>query len=171
MNFQIPIIGGIVTFFLVLILNIVNGNSFLMLFVRSLISAVLVFGVLFGVFYVFKDILKIDINATEKGDVNTVDVSVGDEQEDMEKSTVSEDLEKIENESPALTPEDVNFSRDEDLPYEEGEKKYTDEDIYEESYTSTTNSKKNMSVKDILGYDASAEDLAKAIKTKLGKEE
>lgn len=169
MNFKIPVVGSAFVFVLILILNIANGNSFPILLLRSLISALFVFGILFGVAYVFKSILKIDFTNEPKSepDENRVDVSVGDE-------TLEGDFNETEGfpteEDGELSPEDISFVKNvEDFGDNENSEPENDEN--ESSFESSNKSGKNLSVKDILGYDASAEDLAKAIKTKIMKEE
>ncbi|HOV14952.1 MAG TPA: hypothetical protein PK771_11750 [Spirochaetota bacterium] len=174
MNFQIPIVGGIITFVLVFILNLIGGNSFGLLLIRSLITGGLVFGILFGVIYVLKDILKIDFNTTESSnpEENKVDISVDDETLGEVRNSEGFSDDGGGGGDDELSDGDVSFSEsNESGEFENDEKLGLDNSSFEDTFSTPSNSKENKSLKDILGYEASTEDLAKAIKTKLSKDE
>ena len=64
-NIKIPLIAGIIIFFLVLLINIFSGNILSIILLRSFISLVVSFGLFYGAIFVLTDILKIDFNVTE----------------------------------------------------------------------------------------------------------
>ncbi|HQB62208.1 MAG TPA: hypothetical protein PK899_11195, partial [Spirochaetota bacterium] len=67
MNFKIPSIAGAVFFILFFLINLAQGNSFFVIFTRSLFSGAAVFGFLFGAVLLLKNVLKIDLSASEEG--------------------------------------------------------------------------------------------------------
>ena len=94
-NFKISIIISIIGFVLIFFMNIIRGNILFIVLSRSLIYGILVFGVTFGIYYVFKNILGVEFNikdtfnrkdASEKA---SVDIIVDDE---IKKDDVGEEV-------------------------------------------------------------------------------
>jgi hypothetical protein len=193
-------------------MNIISLNSFFVIITRSFISALLTFGIFFGVYYVLNDILKIDLTSTEKSSdaddetKNKVDLTVGDDlSENKEDNLEEEKFDFAENEfndsESHEKPENVEMESAENVDSTENQ----DEDSVKEDmnfdtgidYNSTMDNIKSLddteetvesdevdvmpgknntynkgdSVKDKLGMDASPEDLVKAIRTKMQRDE
>ena len=177
MNFQVPILGGVITFAVVFLLNLVNKNSFGMVVIRSLLAGGLIFGIGLGVVYILKDLLKIDFSGKEENsddnsiEENKVDISVDDEI--TENSGVEDDT--VENSFEKYSDEDMVFSDQSNTSDEN--KDDNDEDMgfgaspFNGDRSMDNSLKDGKSIKDILGYEASPEELAKAIKTKITKDE
>ena len=94
---KIPLISGIIGFLLILLVNIIQGNSFLVIISRSLFYGSLTFGIIFGIKFVFNNFLNINFNSdnqennsnnegeTEKEEeTNSVDFVIGNENERSE---------------------------------------------------------------------------------------
>lgn len=64
MDFKFPAIFGIIVFFLIFFINIIVGNSFLIIVLRSLLTGGIVFLIVFGIIFLFKNVFKIDLNSS-----------------------------------------------------------------------------------------------------------
>jgi hypothetical protein len=124
-NIKIPLIAGIIIFFLVLLINIFSGNSFSVIIMRSFLSLVISFGLIYGAIFVLTDVLKIDFNVTEqegydKEPENKVNIMVDDmDVTDMKNETSFEsddDLHPndISNES-EINENDSFISKNDDM--------------------------------------------------------
>lgn len=204
-NIKIPLISGIIIFFIVLVVNIASGNSFPVVILRSLISLIVSFGLFFGASYVLTEVLKIDFSASADGEnteetENKVDITV----DDMDMSEVSDSVENIGENEDELEPQDINmestsdglqsesvmeendtsFSSADDQEYDNDavveDSDYEDQDNgimtgqnenVEEAYRSEQNNETDIpNIQDKLGINASPEDLARAIRTKMAKD-
>lgn len=115
-----PLIGGVAGFILVLLINIIRGNSFLIIFSRSFIYGALTFGVLFGISYYFTQVLGVEfdaLNKKEEKENESVDIVVGDDNEN-----------EIDDEI-----EEVSIKGDVETVSEKGENEEIEEDNYDVS--------------------------------------
>jgi hypothetical protein len=195
-SFKIPLIISLSVFFVVLLLNIISGNYFLTILLRSLISLVLTFGIIFGVNYVLTEILKIDFSLSNSSEdetsdeqENKVDLMVDDlDVKDMKSEESDADLEQNkEFEEENGTAEVENSQKDDKMNDDENLSEFNsgkfdfkvsdadsnadeqiDSNISEEKETVKNFDKK--SLKEKLGIDPTTEDLVKAIRTKINKD-
>jgi hypothetical protein len=85
---KLPIIAGIAGFLIIFFVNIIGGNSFFVVFFRSLIYGAVTFGVFYGVRFIFKDFLNLNLTPGEENtefaekeeSENTVDFVIGAEE-------------------------------------------------------------------------------------------
>jgi len=81
-NFKVPAISGGIGFVLIFFINMIVGNSFFVIFTRSLLYGVIVFSVFLGVIILFKNYLSVDSEerevAEEKAKPN-IDITVDDQ--------------------------------------------------------------------------------------------
>jgi hypothetical protein len=61
-RFKVPIIAGLIGFLLIVLINILKGNTIGITLLRSLIYGGLTFGVFFGIDYYFKEVLGVEIS-------------------------------------------------------------------------------------------------------------
>ncbi len=171
-------IGAVaVSFLIILLINLIKGVSIGGLFLRALIGSVFIGGIVYGVMFVFSDVLNIsssggsavdDKPAEDGANVNFVvgdDDSVSGENGDSgTQSTFQQETEKNgENNQNGF--EETNYASMDSIgetPIDEKEFDYTDD-------RPPVNSD-GASVKDKLGFDASYDDIVKAIRTTMRKE-
>ena len=185
MNFKIPSIAAGVVFIIILLVNLVRGNSFFVVITRSFVSGAVVFGLFFGMIYVLIEVLKIELTGgdkkTKEDSDESVDIVVGEDSFDTNSynddevlgdKTGFQDDDSLETDESAFSKESLDGGLD-DLDEKLG--KIDDSDIdsgdnYDEGTTSAFDSsriEKGQNLKEKLGYDATNEDLAKAIRTVL----
>ncbi|OHD11728.1 MAG: hypothetical protein A2086_09770 [Spirochaetes bacterium GWD1_27_9] len=184
MDIKIPLIGSIIIFIIIFFMNILNGNSFSVLIVRSLISGLIVFGLLFGVIFFLKDILKIDFSTqtpkdnTENPSDNKVDFVVGDEEEGSGDSLLNSNSSNFNQDEENITTSDdgggfssISSDNKFDESIDSGVSDFNAGDTTGFGNISSSGDSGQRNIKDVLGFDASPEELAKAIKTKMNKDE
>lgn len=205
MDIKIPALVTLVLTLLIIIINIIRGNPVSAVFVRALFSGVLIFGILMGIGFVFKNVLKIDFSdsqgpaagGSEEHDGDdasdsqfspTVDYVVNDEDggtDDLDADVLGEEggqmLDELGDEDDGLSGSSSigggGMSIGDESDIEEAEEvgedvmgSYEDYNSDEEgSHTPTVNSDGD-TIKEKLGFDASSEDLAKAVKTVLKRD-
>jgi len=224
MDFKFPAIFAIIIFVLIFFINLIVGNSFLVILLRSLLTGSLVFLIVFGTIYFFKNVLKIDFSSETLGEIKDfgkekkredegVDVVIDDnidttnyneESNGLEQDKLGEDkLENIkvlgdsenievnnelgnelDNKEELSTEKNKNFidSKIEDLDsltsstlldVESDETEMTTSNSdFNSSYMDDKDSNLSTSeiIKKKLGYEASNEEIAKAIKTVLKRD-
>lgn len=163
MNFKIPAIVSAVFFVLIFIINIIVKNSILDIFMRSVISAILVFGIVFGVIFVLVDILKIDFSQASESappppqQGAEVDYVIGDDPIGGEIGESQASNEEGQHEVIDIKP---------NIDENSYESESTEEEYYEDDMADSMSvDAAGETIKEKLGMDASAEDLAKAVKT------
>jgi len=191
MNFKIPLIGSVIIVVLLLIINLIQGNSLLATILRSLVSGVFVYGIIFGVHFVLVEVLKIDLSSSKEdnsafhSDENKVDLTVND---DFSDENIAENVATRDSEE-SLSYGDVT----ENTSYSSSDEA-SSSDEYGENISSTISSGMNTGIdtssygsnddtegeyvspkdeyssKEKLGFEASPEELAKAIRSKIQKE-
>lgn len=202
MNFKIPSIAGAVFFLLFFLINLAQGNSFFVIFTRSLFSGAAVFGFLFGVIFLFKNVLKIDLSADAEGSYDSddvgdakgenVDISIDDKVDPFDynnyndnKSDATESSGDYET-SDYGDKNDTNDGEDQNFfntnRFSDLDEKIDDvEDIAdlggsknsmgaENEYKSDNNFDNSATLKEKLGYEATNEELAKAVQTMIKRD-
>ena len=87
-SLKVPIIIGVIGFVLIFIINLIVGNTFLVSIARSFFYGFTVFGITYGIAFVFKNYLGIDLEfnkINDKDDESIVDIVVGNEDNDEHK--------------------------------------------------------------------------------------
>jgi hypothetical protein len=189
MNFKIPIIGSLVTFALIFIINLIQANAILLSLLRSIISGGLIFGILFGVSFVLTEVLKIDFSSKENTEDDTasedrkVDVTVDDSiidetNYDKEYKGGPEHPAEQDEEMSEVPKGDVDFTEDAVEPAEDASDNFNTADMgnNENSFEQQKNSfsssdDTNDRVRSKLGIDATPEDLVKAIRTTIKRDD
>jgi len=207
MDFKIPTIFAGIVFVLIFFINLIVGNSFLIVMFRSLLSGGLAFLIVFGVMYVFKNVLKIEINSNGEIDNSSdlksetsdaIDLVVDDnidtkdynynkekieieENKDEEESKLNES--ELDEKIDSLSNDDVKENKDKDDLFTDISEMKVD-DFDDKSLLEKDNFKKESEdenggnietetseiIKDKLGYNATNEEIAKAIRTVLKRD-
>ncbi|HOF01905.1 MAG TPA: hypothetical protein PK385_10910 [Spirochaetota bacterium] len=199
MNFKIPSIAGAVFFILFFLINLAQGNSFFVIFTRSLFSGAAVFGFLFGAVFLLKNVLKIDLSASEEssdGDADAkgenVDISIdekvdpfdynnyNDDKSDSTEIAEESETSDYENKNDANDGENQNFFYSDKFS-DLDEKIDNVEDITaldestssmgsENEYSYDNDSDNSATLKEKLGYEATNEELARAVQTMIKRD-
>lgn len=202
MNFKIPSIAGAVFFLLFFLINLIQGNSFFVVITRSIFSGAVVFGLLFGILFLFKEVLKIDLSAGAEGSGDSedtsdakgenVDISIDDKVDPFDynnyndnKSDDSDDSGNYET-SDYGGKNDINDGEDQNVfnsnRFADLDERLDDvEDISdlsgsknslesESEYKSDNNFDNAATLKEKLGFEATNEDLAKAVQTMIKRD-
>ncbi|HOJ63103.1 MAG TPA: hypothetical protein PLE45_01670 [Spirochaetota bacterium] len=207
MDFKIPTIFAGIVFVLIFFINLIVGNSFLIVMFRSLLSGGLAFLIVFGVMYVFKNVLKIEINSNGEIDNSSdlksetsdaIDLVVDDnidtkdynynkekieieENKDEEESKLNES--ELDEKIDSLSNDDVKENKDKDDLFTDISEMKVD-DFDDKSLLEKDNFEKESEdenggnietetseiIKDKLGYNATNEEIAKAIRTVLKRD-
>ena len=199
MNFKIPSIAGAVFFILFFLINLAQGNSFFVIFTRSLFSGAAVFGFLFGAVFLLKNVLKTDLSASEEssdGDADAkgenVDISIdekvdpfdynnyNDDKSDSTEIAEESETSDYENKNDANDGENQNFFYSDKFS-DLDEKIDNVEDITaldestssmgsENEYSYDNDSDNSATLKEKLGYEATNEELARAVQTMIKRD-
>lgn len=179
MNFKVPGIASAIVFVLIFLINLIKGNNFGILMLRSFISAAVTFGLFFAMMFVFKTVLGVsaedlqDEPSDSDGDDETgrnFDATVGDEDNSVADTAIdtndySESVADTSENDVASDGESDSTENNEDdfLPGEEHS--YEEEGFADAGTSDSLGNVDGDTIREKLGYDASAEDLAKAIRT------
>ena len=178
MNFKVPSIASAVVFVLIFLINLIVGNSFGINLLRSFISAAVTFGLFFAMMFVFKSVLGVsaedlqdesDSDDDDDGIGQNFDATVGDDESGSDIQSENEDYSAGETsdsgESAEISDSGGEYSDDGDdfLPSEEHS--YEEEGFADAGTSDNGGNVDGDTIREKLGYDASAEDLAKAIRT------
>lgn len=172
MDFKVPSIASAIVFVLIFLINLIKGNTFGIVMLRSFVSAAITFGLFFAVMFVFKTVLGIssddfggDSSPDDSDDVlgQNFDATIGDDESSSDitpENADYSDSDVADNDESA----DISGTDDDNFLTEEGHS-YEDEGFADVGTSSSGSKTSEEAIRDTLGYDASAEDLAKAIRT------
>jgi len=179
MNFKVPGIASAIVFVLIFLINLIVGNGFGINVLRSFISAAVTFGLFFAMMFVFKTVLGVSADDLQNdssdsdGDNETgrnFDATVGDEEYHVADTAIDTNdySENEANTSETAASSDgesdsAEANEDDFLPGEEHS--YEEEGFADAGTSDSSGNLDGDTIREKLGYDASAEDLAKAIRT------
>ncbi len=195
----VSVVIGVVVAVINIIVNAISGNPFFTVILRAIVTALLTSGLVYGIFFVFIDILKVDFSSSddsaatnsEDGDVDiTVDDRISEDKLRAEGFDAADD-ENIENDAGLQESTDTSDSDDNNDTGSKGSDRdysaynsnhYESADDDKDDYGSDgysdlkSNSKagsydREKHISDMLGFDVTPEDMARAIKTKLKRDE
>ncbi|MCG8572417.1 MAG: hypothetical protein MJB14_19975 [Spirochaetes bacterium] len=200
MNFKVSALITVVFSFLILIINILNNNSFILILIRLVISGALIFGIITLVQFLFTSVVKIDLSDSESKiseSESTVNYVVDDnttanfdEPNQGENALAENKLDNIDmghesdttvdqEEATSISGSESDYAVDDvedmadDVPSStEG---YDESDIVDNSQDNYMENRPDINaegttIKDKLGVNATPEEIAKAIKTKLNED-
>ncbi len=177
MNFKVPSIASAVVFVLIFLINLIVGNSFGINLLRSFISAAVTFGLFFAMMFVFKSVLGVSAedlqdesdSSGDDGIGQNFDATVGDDESGSDIQSGNDDYSAGESsdsgESAEISDSGGEYSDggDDFLPSEEHS--YEEEGFADAGTSDSGGNVDGDTIREKLGYDATAEDLAKAIRT------
>ena len=178
MNFKVPSIASAIVFVLIFLINLIKGNNFGIVLLRSFISAAVTFGLFFAMMFVFKTVLGVSSedlqDEPDSDNDNSVgqnfDATVGDDDgaaadtaiDTNDYSDSGADTSEGDGSSDEMS-DSAGAGYDDFLPGEEHS--YEEEGFAEAGTSESSGNLDGDTIREKLGYDASAEDLAKAIRT------
>ena len=175
MDFKVPSIASAIVFILIFLINLIKGNNFGIVMLRSCISAAVTFGLFFAMMFVFKSVLGVssedlqDEPDTDDGIGQNFDATVGDDESSPDVSPKNSDYQEADTADNVESAEisdsggDYGDGGDDFLPGEDHS--YEDEGFVDAGTTDSGINVDGDTIREKLGYDATAEDLAKAIRT------
>lgn len=165
---SVAIIGGFLSF-LLLIINIVKGNGLSTILLNTALGTIGIFIILFGTLFFMLKALGFEqyLSGDKKNDSDDEDVEDQVNGSTIDMTVGDDDDNNID------TSEVTDYEDSLDTDYSDDDNAVSDADDDMSSYDDDRPSvnSEGASVKEKLGFDASYEDLAKAIKTKMKREE
>ena len=116
-NLKIPGISSVIGFFIIFIINLAKGNSFGLATLRSIIYGVFVFGIFYGLAFLFQNVLSIEQgykkdDEKEDGERNEEQSKVNIVVDDEDEENFGMSNFETDNDDNQFTASDIDFQED-----------------------------------------------------------
>lgn len=144
LNFKIPIYTGITGFIIILFINIIKGNSILVILLRSFFYGTLVFGVFFCVIFIFQKYLNLSFDTDEtdnfKNEEESPNVDIMAGEESLDDNIIEDKINNIDSYTDAdidtETDDHIDENKNIDINKENNEKEVNVQDNFDNEISS-----------------------------------